>query len=139
MRDRANIEYRAELIRKTIHFCSLSIPVLYIFLSRSTALSILIPLTSAFLIVDIARHYHAPTARLFYKVFGLLLRPHERGVHAEALNNHRTSQGLSIQANSEQHRQSGNAEPELRAVATVDRGSPEQTRPKEQWRAIWLS
>ena len=77
MRDRANIEYRAELIRKLIHFCSLSIPVFYTFLSRSTALNILIPLTTAFLVVDIARHYHTPTARLFYELFGVLLRPHE--------------------------------------------------------------
>ena len=77
MRDGANIEYRAELIRKSIHFCSLSIPVFYTFLSRSTALNILIPLTASFLLVDIARHYHAPTAQLFHKIFGLLLRPHE--------------------------------------------------------------
>ncbi len=86
MRVPANIEYHAELIRKSIHFCSLSIPVLYTFLSRTTALNILIPLTAAFLVVDIARYYHGPTARLFYGIFGVLLRPHERDGQEKRLN-----------------------------------------------------
>lgn len=70
--------YRAELIRKGIHLFSLSIPVIYYFVSRSTALSILIPLTLAFLITDVARLYSKPIGRLFERFFGFLLRRHER-------------------------------------------------------------
>jgi len=70
--------YSAELVRKGIHLISLSIPVVYYFVSKSTALSILIPLTLAFLLADIARLYHEPTGRLFVSIFGFLLRRHER-------------------------------------------------------------
>lgn len=88
MRDRSNIAYRAELIRKFIHLCSLSIPVLYTFLSRSTALNVLVPLTAAFLVVDLGRLYHPPTARLFYALFGWLLRPHEKVDQADPSERH---------------------------------------------------
>jgi dolichol kinase len=70
--------YGAELIRKGIHLCSLAIPVVYYFVSKSTALSILIPLTLAFLITDTARLYHPPTGRLYHRLFGFLLRRRER-------------------------------------------------------------
>jgi dolichol kinase len=70
--------YGAELIRKGIHLSSLSIPVVYYFVSKSTALSVLIPLTLAFLIADVARLYHKPTGRLYERFFGFLLRRHER-------------------------------------------------------------
>jgi len=83
MRDGANIEYRAELIRKTIHFSSLSIPILYSILSRSSALSILVPLTFIALIIDFARLYHLPTGKIFEGIFGLILRPTEKSDFSE--------------------------------------------------------
>ena len=72
-----NTPFRVELIRKALHLCSLSIPVLYYSLSKSTALSVLIPLTAGFIITDLLRYYHAPTAKLSHKLFGWLLREHE--------------------------------------------------------------
>ena len=82
----SNTPFRVELIRKAIHFCSLSIPVLYYSLSKLTALKILIPLTAAFLLTDLLRYYHQPTARLFHTLFGWLLREHETDKETKALN-----------------------------------------------------
>lgn len=81
-----NIEYKAELVRKGIHLTSLSIPVIYYFIERELALSILVPITFAFLVVDLLRYYHAPTARLFYTLFGFMLRKHEQDGNNKRLN-----------------------------------------------------
>ena len=81
-----NIDYRAELIRKTIHLCSLSIPVTYYFISRERALMLLVPVMSMFLIVDLLRYFHEPTAKLFYRSFGWLLRSHEHDHKAKRLS-----------------------------------------------------
>ena len=81
-----NIDYRAELIRKTIHLCSLSIPVIYYFISRERALMLLLPITAVFLTVDLLRYFHEPTAKLFYSSFGWLLRSHEHDHEAKRLS-----------------------------------------------------
>lgn len=73
----ATIDYKSEFIRKSIHLCSLSIPGIYFFISKSLALTLLVPLFVAFLAVDLARFYHEPTRRWFFKWFGWLLRKHE--------------------------------------------------------------
>jgi dolichol kinase len=82
----ATIDYKSELIRKAIHLCSLSIPVIYYSISRETALTILVPLTFAFLVVDLLRYYHPPTAEWFYRWFGWLLRRHEQDTTRKRLN-----------------------------------------------------
>lgn len=82
----ANIDYKAEILRKMIHFCSLSIPVIYYFIERDLALMLLVPITLAFLIVDLLRYYHQPTADLFYKVFRFMLRKHEVDHEKKRLN-----------------------------------------------------
>jgi dolichol kinase len=82
----SQIEFTKELIRKSIHFCSLSIPILYNFISRDVALTLLIPFTALFIIVDAARYYHKPIADLFYKYFGFLLRQHEFGTKTKTLS-----------------------------------------------------
>ncbi len=83
-----NVEhsYAAELVRKTIHLSSLSIPIVYFFIAQSTALAILIPLTLAFLAADLTRFFHAPTREFFEEYFGWLLRTHERDTSARRLN-----------------------------------------------------
>ncbi len=83
-----NIEknYKIEFIRKSIHFCSLSIPVVYFFIDKITALSILIPLTTLFVVSDLARYYYQPAAKLFYKFFGWLLRDYEIDNKRKRLN-----------------------------------------------------
>jgi dolichol kinase len=73
----ATIDYKSEFIRKSIHLCSLSIPGIYYFISKSLALTILAPTFLAFLVVDLARFYHEPTRQWFFKWFGWLLRKHE--------------------------------------------------------------
>ena len=86
LEDTATIEYKHELVRKAIHMCSLSIPIVYYFLSKEEALWILIPLTTAFLVVDIARHYSESISRWFYSWFGWLLRKHEQDGSAKRLS-----------------------------------------------------
>jgi dolichol kinase len=70
--------YSTELVRKAIHLSSLSIPIIYYFIPKSTALTILIPLTAAFVIVDSIRFFHHGSGELFQSYFGWLLRSHER-------------------------------------------------------------
>jgi dolichol kinase len=86
MIDTAGIEYKAELVRKAIHACSLSIPIIYFFISRELALMILAPLTIVFIAIDLTRYYHEPTATLFYKGFKWMLRSHELDEEAKRLN-----------------------------------------------------
>jgi dolichol kinase len=82
----SNIDYKAEVIRKAIHLCSLSIPIIYYFISRTQALLLLVPMTLLFLGVDLLRHHHAPTAKIFYRTFGGLLRKHEHDEKVKRLS-----------------------------------------------------
>ncbi len=82
----ATIEYRHELVRKAIHLCSLSIPIIYFFLSKTQALELLLPVTASFLVVDVARHYSPAVSRWFYRTFGWLLRKHEQQGAAKRLS-----------------------------------------------------
>lgn len=86
--DLPNVEqsYGVELVRKSIHLCSLSIPIAYYFLSKPTALTILIPITAFFALSDILRLTHEPTRRWYDKLLGWLLRPHERHEMRKRLN-----------------------------------------------------
>jgi len=78
--------YGTEFIRKGIHLLSLLIPVVYYFITKRTALSILIPLTLAFGLSDIARLYVPSIGRLYTTLFGFLLRAHERNEKGRRLN-----------------------------------------------------
>lgn len=84
--DRATIDYQSEVFRKAIHLCSLSIPVVYYFITRELALQILIPLTIFSLVVDLSRYYFKPLSQVFYKIFGFLLRRHEKDEKKKNLN-----------------------------------------------------
>jgi len=72
-----NISFTQELLRKGIHLISLSIPVLYIFLDKYTALIILIPLTILAIIIDILSKYQNFVRLILFKYFRHMLRPHE--------------------------------------------------------------
>lgn len=76
---RQEIPFSQELLRKGIHLISLSIPVIYIFVSKEFALSILIPLALLFIIFDLLMKWENPVQKLIYNIFGKMLRPHERG------------------------------------------------------------
>lgn len=86
MSQTGTIAYKAEIVRKAIHACSLSIPAIYYFISRELALEILAPLTLMFLAVDLTRYYHKPTGELFYSVFKWMLRSHEIDENTKRLN-----------------------------------------------------
>jgi dolichol kinase len=74
----ATIEYRHELFRKGIHLSSLSIPVIYSFIDRSLALTLLLPITAFTVLGDLARFSIPAFARWYYRWFGWLLRRHEQ-------------------------------------------------------------
>ncbi len=77
MQDTNNISYTQEIFRKSIHLCSLSIPILYCFMDRSTALLILVPLTILTLAIDIARHFVPFVRNIIARYFGQMMRTHE--------------------------------------------------------------
>jgi dolichol kinase len=82
----ATIDYRYEIVRKGIHLFSLSIPVIYYFITRRLALCLLLPLTAGFIIIDMARYYVPVVSQWFYKWFGWLLRRHETDIKKKRLN-----------------------------------------------------
>jgi dolichol kinase len=72
-------KFRVELVRKGIHLFSLSIPIIYYYISRNTALIILIPSTLILIALDFMRFYSKSLADLWSKSFGFVLRQHEVG------------------------------------------------------------
>ena len=75
--DNGTIHYKDEILRKLIHLCSLSIPVVYYFIPRSTALIILGIMTAIALFFDLGRYLSSTIGKIFYKFFGFMLRQHE--------------------------------------------------------------
>jgi len=84
--DNGTINYRDELVRKLIHLCSLSIPVIYYYIPRSTAIIILLILTVLAIFLDLARYLSPAVGSIFYKIFGFLLRRHELDSRKKNLN-----------------------------------------------------
>jgi dolichol kinase len=84
--DNGTIKYRDELFRKLIHLTSLSIPIVYYFISKGTAALILAILAALALIIDLARYLHPEIGKIFYKIFGFLLRQHELDHKKKNLN-----------------------------------------------------
>ena len=75
--DNGTINYRDEVFRKLIHLCSLSIPIIYYFIPKSTAIIVLGIFTFFAVLIDLLRHYSPNIGKLFYVIFGFLLRKHE--------------------------------------------------------------
>jgi dolichol kinase len=72
-----NITYRQEVLRKMIHLCSLSIPIIYAFVDRQTALLLLAGVFTPFFVGDTARRF-IPALDVFVRtIFGSMMRPHE--------------------------------------------------------------
>lgn len=84
--DQGTINYRDELVRKLIHLFSLSIPIIYYFISRDTAILILGILTAVALFIDLGRYISPALGEIFYKIFGFLLRKHELDNEKRNLN-----------------------------------------------------
>lgn len=77
MTKKTEISYRNEVYRKLIHLNSLSIPIIYSFVTREFALSLLIPLTVFSIIIDFVSRKPNKFSIMFHKIFGKILRPHE--------------------------------------------------------------
>lgn len=84
--DNGTIKYRDELYRKMIHLCSLSIPVIYYFITKTVAMEILLPLTALFLIGDLARFIFPSVGNCVSRIFGFMLRDHEKDSKKKNLN-----------------------------------------------------
>ena len=84
--DNGSIDYKGELLRKSIHLCSLSIPIIYYFISKETALSILIPITTITVIIDFSRFFIKPLNSIIQKIFGFIMREHETDIKKKNLN-----------------------------------------------------
>lgn len=72
------ISYKQELLRKTIHLCSLSLPLLYFYTDIETTLSYIIPLFLIVLILDIFSKKGRILHHFVFKYFGSMLREHEK-------------------------------------------------------------
>jgi dolichol kinase len=72
-----NISFFQELLRKAIHLCSLSIPIIYIFFSKETMLIILVPIMIIVVLGDIITKINPIMRTLYLKAFGFMLRKHE--------------------------------------------------------------
>ena len=71
------LELRYEVARKAIHLSSLSIPVIYWFISRELALLLLLPLFSGFFLIDLLKNFFTPVSEWYHKTFDSMLRTHE--------------------------------------------------------------
>jgi dolichol kinase len=67
-----------EFLRKAIHLGSLSIPIVYAYTDKTTALSILIPLTIFSIGIDVGRHYLPGLRKIVNRIFDRILRAHEK-------------------------------------------------------------
>lgn len=72
------ISYTSEVARKGIHLSSLMIPALYLQIEHHTGIMILLAMTFTSLLIDVLLHCHGATRRVMLRVFGPMLRPHER-------------------------------------------------------------
>jgi len=79
MKDRNDIPYSQEVLRKCIHLCSLSIPIVGSILERKTMLEILVPITLFTIILDLLSHKIESVRNFVSKFFGKMLRKHENG------------------------------------------------------------
>lgn len=86
MPDLDRLALRYEVARKAIHLSSVSIPILYWYISRDLALLLLIPLFSGFLLIDLMKNFFPPVTRWYHKTFGAMLRTHELQQSRTTLN-----------------------------------------------------
>ena len=84
--DKGSINYRDEVVRKLIHLCSLSIPIIYYFVSKTTAIIILSIIAFIAVVLDLSRYFSPVAGKVFYSMFGFLLREHELDAKKKNLN-----------------------------------------------------
>lgn len=72
-----SINYRDEVLRKMIHLCSLSIPIIAAQIPKHISLTILAVLTMTALVLDLGRHFNPAMGKFFNTFFGFMMRKHE--------------------------------------------------------------
>lgn len=77
MEENTQLALRYEIARKAIHLSSVSIPILYWFLSRDVALLLLTPLFAGFFVIDLLKNFVPPISRWYHRTFDAMLRSHE--------------------------------------------------------------
>jgi dolichol kinase len=77
-RSEGQISYTSELIRKSIHLASLTIPIIYYYVHRETALFFLFPMVLISIGIDVGRFYIPAIHHMVERMFDKILRPHER-------------------------------------------------------------
>ncbi len=78
-KEKTEIPYSQEILRKVVHLVSLCIPVIYIFVTEKFALSVLIPMAVVAVALDLLSRKKDSWANKFvFGFFGGMLRKHER-------------------------------------------------------------
>jgi dolichol kinase len=72
------MRYGSEMVRKTIHFLSLAVPIGLYLLPEEAGRTLVLILALVILAADVVRLQVAPVRRVFYFIFGRILRDHER-------------------------------------------------------------
>lgn len=81
-----SINYRDEVIRKLIHLCSLSIPIIAAHIPKNISVSILAAMTLVALVLDLGRHFNSAMGKFFNTFFGFMMRKHEVDQKKKNLN-----------------------------------------------------
>lgn len=81
-----SIDYKNEIVRKSIHLFSLSIPIGYYFMTKELALYVLVPLTLFSVFMDFGRHFSKGIAKFVDMFFGRILREHEKDTSKKNLS-----------------------------------------------------
>ncbi|MCK4653301.1 MAG: phosphatidate cytidylyltransferase [Candidatus Cloacimonetes bacterium] len=75
-----NKNQKKEFFRKTIHVSSIILPLSYRYIfhyNRKLTFMVLAPLTIIALVIEIVRLEHKTFKRIFFNIFGIMLRKHE--------------------------------------------------------------
>lgn len=83
---KSDIPYSAEVKRKLIHLFSLNIPIWYIFLDKQITLIIMFAITLITVLLDITSKRIPVISYIWDKVFGEILRKHEKKQQKVILN-----------------------------------------------------
>lgn len=73
----ASLSYGGEIWRKALHLVSLIIPIGLLLWGKATALLILVPVATLFVLSEIARSRSTAVRSLIYRLFGFMMRPEE--------------------------------------------------------------
>lgn len=80
------IPYRSEVMRKLIHLSSMWGPVAYCYISRETAIIVMLIITPLSLIIDLGRFYSPKIKTIVHGLFGDMLRKHETDEKSKKLS-----------------------------------------------------